>query len=534
MASIFKRKRRRPIPVGADIVTNKKGLTIARWSDERGRRLTAPVTDDGTMIVLEASKYTINYIDHEGRRRTVPGSETKETTKAAAAEIEKKVYLRRHDVIDPLMEQMASAANVPIDQHLREFNNSLQRKGTSDKTVETAMRHVEQFVDKSSIDSISRLTTKTLDAYVVCLRNQPARPSRHEEDNASNPRMSARTVNSHIRSIKQFSRWLWETNRVAADPLSAVKINTKQEEKDRRHVRRNVTNEQLVHLIATTESAPDWTWRLGRPRNSPTVSVSGPERAMLYRVAVGTGLRVSELANLKPSAFRLDATPPTVTAMAAYAKGSRTDQLPISDNLAAILRPWLAQKPEGRPVFTLPRRERVADMLRADLERAGIPYKDAEGRVFDFHATRGQYITSLGKSGASQVVVQQLARHKDFNTTRRYLHLTVADGAAAVNNLPSVGSKKPAPQLATGTDSRSAVAADLQHTHRTNRQNIGHHATSEKYSGGGNNRLSFKGETLKSRMRQHKNKAACPSGLRERIANPLANANRRFESDRGL
>ena len=87
----------------------------------------------------------------------------------------------------------------------------------------------------------------------------------------------------------------------------------------------------------------------------------------------------------------------------------------------------------------MPPNDLTADMLRFDLKAAGIDEKDAEGRVFDFHALRGQYITSLGRSGASQIVVQTLARHVDFNTTRRYLDITLADSAAAVNDLPTPG-----------------------------------------------------------------------------------------------
>ena len=96
----------------------------------------------------------------------------------------------------------------------------------------------------------------------------------------------------------------------------------------------------------------------------------------------------------------------------------------------------------------------MADMIRADLERAGIDYLDAEGRVFDFHSLRGQYITELGRSGAPQVVVQKLARHADFSTTKRYLDITLADESAAVERLPTIDMTPVSNQemLATGTD----------------------------------------------------------------------------------
>ena len=38
-------------------------------------------------------------------------------------------------------------------------------------------------------------------------------------------------------------------------------------------------------------------------------------------------------------------------------------------------------------------------MLRLDLAAAVIPFRDAEGRVADFHALRHSYITLLQRSG---------------------------------------------------------------------------------------------------------------------------------------
>ena len=115
--------------------------------------------------------------------------------------------------------------------------------------------------------------------------------------------------------------------------------------------------------------------------------------------------------------------------------------MPIGPGLAAVLRLWLADKPTGRPVFTLSPSDKTDDMLLADLERASIDFEDAEERCFDFHSLRGQYITELGRSGAPQVVVQKLGRHVSFNTTRRYLDITLADEAAAGNRLPDLGPK---------------------------------------------------------------------------------------------
>ena len=80
----------------------------------------------------------------------------------------------------------------------------------------------------------------------------------------------------------------------------------------------------------------------------------------------------------------------------------------------------------------------TAEMMRADLGRAGIPYVDEDGLVADFHAPRGTFTTNLVIAGVSPKFTQDLARHSDINLTmgvyarlRKDTHL-----AEAVEKLP--------------------------------------------------------------------------------------------------
>jgi hypothetical protein len=107
--------------------------------------------------------------------------------------------------------------------------------------------------------------------------------------------------------------------------------------------------------------------------------------------------------------------------------------------VADTLRPWLVNRPAGEPVWPGVWWKRSAQMLRHDLKAAGIQYKDEEGRVFDFHAQRGAYITSLVTSGASPKEAQLLARHSKITQTMDgYCRLTVTDVAGAIEALPDL------------------------------------------------------------------------------------------------
>ena len=93
-------------------------------------------------------------------------------------------------------------------------------------------------------------------------------------------------------------------------------------------------------------------------------------------------------------------------------------------------------------------------MLRKDLDAAGIPYQDEDGRYADFHALRHTFITNLALGGTAPKVTMDLARHSDINMTMsRYSHTVLEDRAKAVQALPDLDANRAAEALrATGTD----------------------------------------------------------------------------------
>src|SRR5207248_10508863 len=112
---------------------------------------------------------------------------------------------------------------------------------------------------------------------------------------------------------------------------------------------------------------------------------------------------------------------------------------PLPPDVAAALRGYLEGRPAGEPVWPGSWADDAADMLRIDLEAAGIPFADAEGRVADFHSLRHSYITLLQRSGVHPKLAQELARHSDIRLTMNvYTHAHLHDLAGAVEGLPSL------------------------------------------------------------------------------------------------
>ena len=91
-------------------------------------------------------------------------------------------------------------------------------------------------------------------------------------------------------------------------------------------------------------------------------------------------------------------------------------------------------------------------MVKADLQAAGVPYRDEQGRQFDFHALRHQLISMLAAAGVHPKTAQELARHSTITLTMdHYTHVGIRDLSSALDTLPSLTPAREA-HAATGTD----------------------------------------------------------------------------------
>jgi integrase len=182
---------------------------------------------------------------------------------------------------------------------------------------------------------------------------------------------------------------------------------------------------------------------------------------MLYRTAAETGLRRKELRSLKVSSF--DFINCTVSVVDALSKNRKQSTVPLRRDTTDKIKAFVASKVPSAPVFReIP--DRTADMLKADLADAGIPYVDDSGRHFDFHALRHETGSLLAASGVHPKVAQAIMRHADINLTMsRYTHVFRGQESEAVAKLPdlSLPSREKQKAVATGTDGKTDLASDL-------------------------------------------------------------------------
>ena len=65
MARVFKQTYTKPVPEGAETFT-REGKRHARYKSGKGKTVTAPLSEDGSQIILEATKWYVEYRDADG------------------------------------------------------------------------------------------------------------------------------------------------------------------------------------------------------------------------------------------------------------------------------------------------------------------------------------------------------------------------------------------------------------------------------------------------------------------------------------
>ena len=398
----------------------------------------------------QAKKWYVELRDHLDTVRRIPGFTDKRQTEALGRQIEKLVSgkvagekpdteltrwlenlparLRHNLVRIGLIDSQRAAAGKSLIEHIEDFRQSLQAKDNTPEYVELIISRLKRLFSECKFTYWSEISASKVQRYLADLR-----------DNGVG--ISAQTSNYYLRAARQFCKWMVDDRRANESPLTHLKgLNTRT---DRRHDRQALEPDELRRLLETTHNAPE---RFG---------MTGIERAMLYRVAVETGLRANELRSLKVKSF--DLTDCTVAVIANHSKHRREDLLPLRPDTAAELKSLLGTKLPDAEAFRMPSKYRVVKMLRADLADAGIPYVDESGRYADFHSLRHSTGSLLAASGAHPKVAQAIMRHSTVELTLgRYSHIFKGQESAAVADLPDLSQPSSQSQQAKATGTKGA------------------------------------------------------------------------------
>jgi integrase len=356
-----------------------------------------------------AKNYSIKFKGETGKWITVAGLASKELTKQKAHDLEERVLNVKAGRVDPFDASKAA----PLKEHVKAYQRYLEGKGRSPDHVGPAMTRIHRVLQGCGFTNIDHLTSYDASDKIT------AYLSKQHGDG-----LTASTVNRYLSHLKSFIKWAVRQNRMPLSPISLMGTIDDTGDDDERRERRAISGDDFAKLIKTAA--------LGVKVQRQTAE----DRAWLYMTAAYTGLRASELASLTPGSFKLDGGAPCVLVRAGYTKNGQEARQPIRPDFAAMLAGWLAGK-SGK-LWPGKWYRRAAEMLRVDLEAAGVPYVDDEGRVFDFHSLRVTFITNLARAGVHPKIAQKLARHGSIDLTMNvYTRLSDAEISEGLRGLPA-------------------------------------------------------------------------------------------------
>jgi integrase len=332
------------------------------------------------------------------------------------------VALERGDaeMTDPRKEHLTRRAG----EHLEEFLPVMRAKGKSEKDKNRKEAILRAFV--GTLTTLADLTHAAVDRYLASVTG------------------STGNKKKHLSAISVFVTWLRKKDRIADNPLARVDVPSGgKKTKERRAL--SVPLIQKLLDSARRRPLAAFTDRYGpdvRDEVRATLERRGRERALVYKTAVYTALRLGEIATLRPCHLELDRKPfPRLVIPGALTKNSQQARLLLVPVFARELAAWIAEIGKGPddPLFHVP--QASARIMQADLKLAGVPYRTSQGDA-DFHSLRMTANVMLGQAGIPARVRQLFMRHSDIRLTMAtYDDESFLDLESAVRAMEGLGLK---------------------------------------------------------------------------------------------
>lgn len=350
---------------------------------------------------------------------------------------------------------LISAARVAgrssLTVHLDDWRAALLAGGTGQKQSALVHQRAKRVFNEAGFRSLSEITANRTMTIIGALQTvvHKRNPKTDKIELTQIGKASAFGKLHHLRACKQFTKWAYRSDRLADDPLQHLELKNVRVETPRRAL----STDEITYLLAYVETAPE-RW-----------NVSGHERALVYELALSTGLRKEEIASLKRTSF--DFKRLTVKIKAEHTKNKKPALLPVKAALMDRIKAHLSSKLPTAKAFNVP--DKAALVLQRDLAEARQQWIDAvkdepeehqarhdsdflkivthRGKA-DFHSLRHTFGTLLAESGVHPKVAMDLMRHSDINLTLAlYTHSNDDRQAAAIDGLPDFETVKEEPKI---------------------------------------------------------------------------------------
>ena len=275
--------------------------------------------------------------------------------------------------------------NQMIDEFLRYL---LIDKGYSNNTIESYKRDLVKFLEYNKNKSIKEITNNDLKGYIKYLNQE---------------NLNEKSISRNISSLKSFYKFLVIAKRISNNPSEV--LFTPKIKKNLPHI---LTEEEIFKLL-DIDLKDNYSYR---------------NKAML-ELLYGTGLRVSELVNLKLENINLNED-----IVRTFGKGNKERIIPIGEFAAESLNEYInkhrssmLKKYNNEYLFlnnhgNKMTRQGFFKIIKSLAEEKGID------KPLSPHTLRHSFASHLLKYGADLRTIQELLGHSDISTTQIYTHIS--------------------------------------------------------------------------------------------------------------
>lgn len=283
---------------------------------------------------------------------------------------------------------MDDNSQIPAIRHFKAYL-ALERSLAAN-TVEAYMRDVRllfNFFDERQID-YKQAQLADFEAFVELLNSLG---------------LQARSQARVVSGIKAFYKFLIYSNELKADPTELLQMPTLP-----RHLPEVLSVEEIERILAVID--------LSKPE--------GQRNRAIVETLYGSGLRVSELVNLKLSDIDFDQH-----FMRVEGKGSKQRLVPLSEPAEKAIKLWLYDRnlleiKHGQQDFVFLNRrghkltrEMIFIITKQLAAEAGIQ------KTISPHTFRHSFATHLLEGGANLRAIQEMLGHESIITTEIYTHM---------------------------------------------------------------------------------------------------------------
>jgi len=279
-----------------------------------------------------------------------------------------------------------------IDVYVDEYITFLKiEKGLSSASLSSYrqdLKHYTNYLQDNNITTLDNVDTEVLIQFIKFLTEKG---------------LSAKTVSRTQSTLRNFHQFLLNQNIIEVNP--AVKLTAVRGEKK---LPEYLTIEEMEILL-----------------NTPDASPAGIRDNTLMEVLYASGIRVSELINIKRADVNTE-----MGFIRVSGKGSKERIVPITDFVAkkldhyvAEIRPQLLKTEDNDDLFIT---NRGRGFTRQGLWKTIKKYELLSGirKNITPHTFRHSFATHLIENGADLRAVQEMLGHSDISTTQIYTQIS--------------------------------------------------------------------------------------------------------------